>query len=282
MNVGSPRKMTNLERSAKKDTVGMIVTLIIYAIGAVSVPYVKIAAWLGGGKTLEWYLAFAFKTICSVLPVYLIFQFGFKKSIVGLSGGRKGLLMCLPALLVAVNNFPFVPLICGDMSFNGAIGGLFPYVLYCLSIGFMEEIIFRGNVLPLFMYKFGRDKKGLFFSVITSSAIFGAMHLLNLIGGFSPLVFLQVGYSFLIGCMCALCLLFSGNIIVPAIIHAVFDVGGFLTDAGFCSGTLWTTANVIFTAAFSVIMASILIALFIKTDFSYVYEDWNLNDHPEK
>ena len=273
--------MTNLERSAKKDTVGMVITLIIYAIGAVSVPYVKLAAWLGGGKVLEWYLAFVFKIICSVLPVYLIFQFGFGKAITGFLGGRKGFLMCLPAFAVAINNFPFIPLICGDMSFNGAIGELFPYILYCFSIGVMEEVIFRGNVLPLFMYKFGRGKKGLFFAVVTSSAVFGAMHLLNLFGGFSPLVFLQVGYSFLIGCMCALALLFSGNIIVPVVIHALFDVGGFLIDSGFCSGTLWTNANVIFTAALSVALAATLIFCFFKTDFSSVYDDWNLNDYPQ-
>lgn len=71
--------MTNLERSAKKDTSGMIITVVIYAVGAASVPYVRVAAWLGGGQQLEWYLAFAFKIICSVLPVYLIFQFGMKR-----------------------------------------------------------------------------------------------------------------------------------------------------------------------------------------------------------
>ena len=46
--------MTNLERSAKKDTAGMILTVVIYAVGAASVPYVRVAAWLGGGQQLEW------------------------------------------------------------------------------------------------------------------------------------------------------------------------------------------------------------------------------------
>ena len=40
--------MTALEKSAKNDTVGMILTLILYAVGAVSAPYVKVAEWLGG------------------------------------------------------------------------------------------------------------------------------------------------------------------------------------------------------------------------------------------
>lgn len=272
------RKITNLEKSAKKDTAGMIFTVILYAVGAVSVPYIKVAEWLGGGQALEWYLAFAFKIICSALPVYLIFQFGMKDMITGFSGGKKGLLLCVPAFLVALDNFPFLPLITGSLKFVGSAGNIFPYILYCLSIGVMEETIFRGNLLPLFMFKFSRDKKGTFWAVVVSSAIFGAMHLLNLLGGFSPMVFLQVGYSFLIGCMCAAATLFSGNIIVPIIIHALFDIGGFLTDYGFLEGTLWTTGNVVLTAVVSVIMATVIVVSFLKTDFSSVYERLNLND----
>ena len=272
--------MSNLEKSAKTDTKGMIITLVLYAVGAVSVPYVKVAGWLGGGKELEWYLAFAFKTLCSALPIYLMFQFGFKNAAMKFCGGAKGILLCVPAFLVALDNFPFLPLLSGDLAFNRHIGGLLPYILYCVSIGIMEETIFRGTIFPLFLYKFSRDKKGVFFAIAASSAIFGAMHLLNFFGGFSPAVFLQVGYSFLIGCMCALTFLFSGNIIVPAIVHAIFDVGGFLTDSGFCSGTLWTKGNVILTAVLSVVLAAVLTAEFFKTDFGGFYESLRLNEKP--
>lgn len=273
--------MTNLERSAKKDTVGMIVTVIIYAIGAASVPYIKIAEWLGGGDSLEWYLGFAFKTLCAVLPVYLIFQFGFKKMLTSFSGGIKGFVVCLSAFLVAIDNFPFIPIFSGDMYFaEFGVNEICSYSLYCLSIGIIEELIFRGNLLPLFMYKFEHTKKGLFFSVICSSAVFGAMHLLNLFGGFSPYVFLQVGYSFLIGSMCAVALLSSGNVWVAVLIHAIFDFGGFLSDSGFCSGVLWTTKNIVATAVISVVLALCIIIVFFKTDYSKRYDEWSLNETP--
>ena len=42
--------MTNLEKSAKKDTVSMIVTLLLYGVGAASVPYAWLAGLLGGAK----------------------------------------------------------------------------------------------------------------------------------------------------------------------------------------------------------------------------------------
>lgn len=268
--------MTNLGRSAKKDTIGMIATVVLYGIGAVSVPYVKVAAWMGGGKILEWYLAFAFKTLCSILPVYLVFQFGNGKMFRNFSGGIKGAAICIAPFLVAVNNLPFMPFITGDMAFNEHIGGLFPYILYCLSIGILEETIFRATLLPLFVRKFGQDKKGLTLSVVVSSAVFGAMHLLNLLGGFSPSVFLQVGYSFLIGCVCSITLLASGSVYVPILIHALFDVGGFLLESGFVVGELWTTGNVIYTLVSSIILAIIIVITFFKSDFSVVLSEWEI------
>ena len=45
--------MTPLEKSAKKDTWGMIFTVILYAVGAVSVPYIQLAEWLSAGKEIE-------------------------------------------------------------------------------------------------------------------------------------------------------------------------------------------------------------------------------------
>lgn len=269
-------KMTNLGRNAKKDAVGMIATVVLYGIGAASVPYVKIAAWLGGGKVVEWYLAFAFKTVCSILPVYLVFQFGNGKMFYNFSGGIKGAAICVAPFLVAVNNLPFVPFITGDMTFNEHIDGLFPYLLYCLSIGILEETIFRATLLPLFVRKFGQDKKGLTLSVAVSSAVFGAMHLLNLFGGFSPSVFLQVGYSFLIGCVCSIALLASGNIYVPILIHALFDVGGFLLENGFTVGVLWTTGNIIYTLVSSIVLAVIIVITFFKNDYSAVLNEWEI------
>ena len=180
------------------------------------------------------------------------------------------------AVLVAVNNLPFAPFITGDMAFNEHIGGLFPYILYCLSIGILEETIFRATLLPLFVRKFGQDKKGLTLAVVVSSAVFGAMHLLNLLGGFSPSVFLQVGDSFLIGCVCSITLLASGSVYVPILIHALFDVGGFLLESGFVVGELWTTGNVIYTLVSSIILAIIIVIRFFKSDFSVVLSEWEI------
>ena len=63
--------MKGLEKSAKSDTKGMIFTIVLYAIGASSVPYVWMANLFGGGKELEWIIGFIAKTLCAILPVQI-------------------------------------------------------------------------------------------------------------------------------------------------------------------------------------------------------------------
>lgn len=271
--------MNGLELNAKVKTPSMILIVVLYAIGAVSVPYQYVAGWLGGSLATEHLCGFISKSACAVLPFYLVREFGMTGMFRFDRYSFKGLILCIPALAVVLGNFPFIPIMSGDMSINADTAQIICYVLYCVSIGVLEESMFRGNVFPLLLYAFGRNKKGTFFAVVVSSAIFGAMHLLNLLGGFSPAVFLQVGYSFLIGCMCALALLWTGNIFVPIILHSLFDIGGFLYDT-FGTGTLWTGANIAFYAVVSVVCAAIIVVVFFKKDVSGVYDRLGLNVYP--
>ena len=61
---------------------------------------------------------------------------------------------------------------------------------------------------------------------------------------------MQVGYSFLIGGMCAIALLKTGCIWIPALIHGIYDAGGFLIESA-GQGEIWTTPAIILTAAVS-------------------------------
>lgn len=274
--------MKALERSAKNETVSMIITIVLYAAGAASVPYAWVSNFFGGAKELEWTLAFITKMLCSYLPIYLIFQFGFSDMFKLDWKKFKGSILAIPALLVAINNLPIVPLIMGDMSINGTFWQFLPYSLMCLSIGVLEEVTFRGCIFPLFLYRFEKTKKGQFWAIVCSSAVFGLMHLLNLLAGFSAGVFLQVGYSFLIGLICSFAMLASRNIYLPILMHSVYDVGGFVVSEGICDGVIWTTPNVVWTIVASLIFGAIIIVLYIKNDFSDINEKLNLLRIPEK
>lgn len=131
----------------------------------------------------------------------------------------------------------------------------------------MEELCFRGVILPLCVIIFKNKKHNAILVIFTSSAIFGATHLLNLLGGASfGGVILQVGYSFLIGAMCGIVLLFSKSIFYPILLHFIFDIGGLLTSANLsvAFGNQWDTLTIILTAVIGSIVAIVFI---LKTVF---------------
>lgn len=160
----------------------------------------------------------------------------------------KSMLVCLPALLVAVNNFPILGVLSGNIRVvRGDL--ILLYVLNCLLIGGFEEFAFRGTLFLLLLENRRRTKKQIFRATLLSSAVFGLFHLSNLLegAGFGATA-LQVGYSFLIGGMCAIVLLKTGNLILPILLHAIYDLGGTLLSSGVAAGEMWDTPTVILTA----------------------------------
>ena len=250
----------------KKKTAGETLTVIIYACLAFSLPYELIARLFGGSNVAVYLSGAVLKALFCVYPIYKIRALGFREEFKIKRGFLKGLLLSLPALIVSLNNLPILPLITDDLVLNIYKAEIFPYILFCLAIGFSEELIFRGLLLPLFVGVFGRGKIGVLKAVTFSSALFALMHLLNLFGGAPLAVLTQVGYSFLIGLAFSLSALFTKNIFVPILLHSLFDFGGFLYDA-FGEGVLWTRGNIILTAVVGAVSAVILTVEFIKTDF---------------
>lgn len=174
------------------------------------------------------------------------------------------LLWALPCLAVATVNFPFSALISGKAAIDrGDL--LWLFLLKCFGIALLEESFFRALLVPLF-----KEKKGNLFAVLVSAALFGAMHLFNLISGNAGAVFLQVGYTFLLGCMFAVMLLYTGNVWLCILVHFLFDVGGtIVADLG--HGPVWDTPFWILTAAAGILCAVHIAVTFVRlnknTDF---------------
>lgn len=138
----------------------------------------------------------------------------------------RSLAWCIPCFLVAVVNFPFSALITHTAEVTRP--ELLPlFLLQCVAIGSMEELLFRGIIHDFFRKKLANIKHGYLLSVLVSSAIFGLWHLVNLFSGAGVgATFLQVGYSFLIGAMLAVTFDKTENIWLCVFLHALFDVGG--------------------------------------------------------
>jgi membrane protease YdiL (CAAX protease family) len=93
----------------------------------------------------------------------------------------------------------------------------------------LEEIAIRGLVMVALVAAWGHTTRGLIKSVLLSSLIFAAMHLVNVLGGNPlPIVLLQGAGAFFLGVLlCAL--LLSGRSIYPVVfLHGLLNIGSFL------------------------------------------------------
>lgn len=180
------------------------------------------------------------------------------------------------SLTIAVNNFPFVQAISGNLSIvNGEFWRVVVFTVDCIMVAAIEELIFRGLVFNLILESSSKDKKGLIKAIAISSVIFGLSHLLNLFGGASLLpTIAQVGYTSLIGALCAFLLFKTRNIIFPWIFHAVYNFcGTILTVSGIGSGFVLDLTTVIITATVAVVVGVLSLVSVARTSPSE-YNDY--------
>lgn len=185
----------------------------------------------------------------------------------------KALLFSLPPFLVVVNNMPILSLLWGDAYLEqDAPVYLICFALQCLAVGLFEELAFRGVILLMFAEKRYTTRKGLLWSLMLSSAVFGGVHLINLlVGGGLGEVILQIGYSFLIGAMCSVVLLKTHNLWLCVILHAVYNFCGTLVPT-LGGGTWWDTPTVVITVLLALGTAVYLVWQFFCLDLKQVGE----------
>lgn len=165
---------------------------------------------------------------------------------------KKGdLLFFLPAVLIALNNFPWLSLATGSAHLQGS-ASVWLLLIQVLGVGIMEELAFRGILLPFLLERLGRTKKGMWISILLSSTIFGVIHFANLIEAPNvAAVLMQVGYSTLLGGLCAALFLGTGNIWYCIAVHVEFNFGGGI-NTYFTEGTVWNLPTVLCTVLVSI------------------------------
>ena len=239
----------------RKTPIESALILYLLAAGLVLFPY----QWLGNFFTQDEQLAGflglgILRIVFFGVMLLLSFHMGIRGALSPRKGGWKALFIALPALAVAVNNLPIVALARGTASVTGGAGQIAAFALQCIGVGLFEEMAFRGVIFPFVLGKTGTGKKGRFIAVLASSAAFGLLHLVNLLGGFSGGVFLQVGYSFLIGCMLSVVMFCGGGVFVCAFIHAVYNFCGNvvfeLGEGAFWD--IWCPEEIVLTAVVAV------------------------------
>ena len=121
--------------------------------------------------------------LCLVLVLYCSYQNVLKIRGRGL---LRAILFTLPCWAVAINNFPIIPYFSGKAHIDAALSAVLFYALQCLFVGFFEEMAFRGCIFMLVLGRHRKSSFDIFLSIVISSAIFGAIHLVNILAGASP------------------------------------------------------------------------------------------------
>lgn len=118
-------------------------------------------------------------------------------------------------------------------------------ILECFTIGFYEEILFRGVLLRQFMELFGNSRRSILCAVFSSSLLFGLTHLINFrTGAGAAAVLTQVGYAFIIGVFfSALLLRTNWNLLWCVILHSLYDMAAGFGDFAVQQTTKEVTAN---------------------------------------
>lgn len=188
------------------------------------------------------------RTVGGTLFFLLIRQSGGR--VLGITDNRRALLCLFPAMAVAVNNFPLAGLLTGAAVVDAGTADVLLLAAQSAAVGLFEELAFRGFLFPLVLRTFrGRS---VFLPAILSSAVFAAVHLVNLFSGASPAaVLLQTGYSFLIGGMCAVVLLKTRCVWFCVILHGTYNLGGTLVST-LGHGAVWDPVTVTVTAVLGI------------------------------
>jgi membrane protease YdiL (CAAX protease family) len=201
-----------------------------------------------------------------IIFIVMIVAFGYRR-IFKFRNLKKSLLIVIPALIISINNFPIIAFFDGRAVLTEPVYRVFLFFIECLSIGFFEEIIFRGIILLFLVKRFSHERHGVLLSIVLSSALFGYFHFFNILSGASlGDTVLQVGYSFLVGMMWAVMYLKTGNLWLTMILHASYNFfGQVMFYLGAVQGR-YDVYTVIITSVFAIMVAIYSIIIYKRLD----------------
>lgn len=139
---------------------------------------------------------------------------------------QKPLLLVFPLVYLVILNLFFA----GDIP-DFSIINLLILTVYCVSIGFAEELSIRSVLLPLFLKLNLDSKRKQLKAVLFSSLFFGLLHLIHFNKGI-PGEISQVFFATFIGFMFGALLLTTKKVYPLIIIHALVDFVGKLDSVG--------------------------------------------------
>lgn len=178
---------------------------------------------------IESYATYTYLGIAINLVLIIISYIFIKKNRILQIAGMKGSKLRKVSLLL----FPLVYLVVLNALFLDEINTKYLPLLmvYCISVGFAEELSIRGFIQSYVIKHFGTSKKNTVLAIFTSSIFFGLLHLFKFDKGLYGEIS-QVFFATFIGVMFGVLLVLTKRIYPLIIIHTIIDFVAKLDSAG--------------------------------------------------
>ena len=251
----------------RKDPLGAAFIIYLFAVGLTGLPCEQVGRLFTDDPRIATIAGMAVcRAASAVVMLFFCIQLGLFDAP---RPAVRSLRAALPALLVALNNAPVIALISGTAAVTAEVSAVVLFAFECVAVAAFEEVAFRAILFPLMLQRFGTGARARFSAVLLSSALFGLTHLLNLFSGAAVgATALQVGYSFLIGCMLAVVYLHTGSLAGCILLHAVYNFGGMLVptlgQGAFLD--IWNLPTVLITAVLAVFAIVFYLRLLLCED----------------
>lgn len=251
----------------RKDPLGAAFIIYLFAVGLTGLPCEQVGRLFTDDPRIAPIAGMAVcRAVSAVVMLFFCIQLGLFDAP---RPAVRSLRAALPALLVALNNAPVIALISGTAAVTAQASAVVLFAFECVAVAAFEEVAFRAILFPLMLQRFGTGARARFSAVLLSSALFGLTHLLNLFSGAAVgATALQVGYSFLIGCMLAVVYLHTGSLCGCIFLHAVYNFGGMLvpTLGQGAFADIWNLPTVLITAVLAVFAIVFYLRLLLRED----------------
>ena len=164
---------------------------------------------------------------------------------------------------------PFVPVI-GNLLDGLSVTDprqIMLFFLMAILSGFVEEILFRGLILRALL------PTGIWRAALISAALFGGMHILNVLSISSPAyALLQVGYAAAIGFGYAALVIRTGTIWPLILAHFLTNFAGFMAAGGAGATGPVAVREIVFSAVY-IILFSVYGTYLLRSDRRFSRDD---------
>lgn len=149
-------------------------------------------------------------------------------------------------------------------------------VISLFQIGFCEEVIFRGVIVNALVGKYGKDAKGIWFTVLISGLLFGSAHLSNYFFGVTlEATIVQAISASAIGIYFAAAYLRGRSLWSMIVLHTIIDFNSLFTSSFMEVSTAIDNINALDLSSLLLVPFEILLVAYLlrKSKMQEILED---------